>query len=802
MLRNFRGFAIVIPVAVLVLLSFIAIVPVTGNTPPTQLSARQNSAPNAVIDSPSNGANFEVDETITFDGSSSNDPDNDTLTYSWNFGDSESGSGKTTTHSYSIPFVYVIRLTVSDGELNDTAIVVIIVGGGGGQNQPPNADISSPSNGDRYDAFETVIFDGSLSSDPEDDPLTYTWDFGDDNSSHDAYTTHEYGDTGFYFVTLTVNDGMYNDSSRIMLNVDNMPPIADAGGDFQAFAGQEILFDGSNSTDPDPTGRIVNWTWDLDNGDMGYGEVFTYVYKQKGSYLVTLTVRDNDNSTDSDTIEVVIFNAKPVASLVTTPSSTVIGEDIEFDATGSYDIDGFISDYYYDFGDGVETGWISNQMITHSYAAEGIYETSLRVRDNEKMESELVLANVQITTEPIEPPTVTISYPSPSETVADEIKIEGKAHAKGSSQLTVEVQIDKQGWMNATVVNINTGDNTVDVDWIYFWDTEDVDDGDHKIYARAFDGFQFSGETIVSVVVSNVAVNSIAITLSLDPSTVQPQETVTVTGKATYDTGVSVSDTEVEIEIVGQSASWTTTTNSKGQYEKDIQAPAEPDSYTIKASITDGSLSDSSQAKLTVQKPPDLKITDKDISFSKAKPVLGDKLKITLIIANSGDMDGTGKVEVYDADKANPEGDLIKSSSITVKAAGTTTLSVNWAPKSEGTHTIIVLIKDVTPDETDLTNNLAMVEYDILGKPGTDEDEAPFADALSALEPIAEQVGGMYVMLGIIAGAVVAVIIVIAVFSVYRKREKAEEETEKEKEPRKPAPPPSKEERVVFTEIS
>ena len=800
MLRNFRGIALVSAIIILILLSHLSIFPVAAA--PTRVGARQNSAPVAVIDEPNNGANFEVDEVITFDGSSSNDPDNDTLTYSWNFGDSESGTGRTTTHSYSLPFVYVIRLTVSDGELNDTDIAVIIVGGGGGQNQPPTADIASPSNGDRYDAFETIIFDGSTSSDPEDDPLTYTWDFGDDNSSNDVTTSHEYGDTGIYFVTLTVNDGMYNDSIRIMINIDNMPPIADAGGDQQAFAGEDVIFDGSNSTDPDPTGRLVNWTWDLDNGDMGYGEVFTYVYKQKGSYSVTLTVLDNDNASGSDTIQALIFNAKPVASLVTNPSSTIIDEDIEFDATGSYDVDGFISDYYYDFGDGVETGWISNQMITHSYISEGIYETSLRVRDNEKMESELVTANVQITTEPIEPPTVKITYPTSGEHVADEIKIEGTAHAKGTSELYVQVQIDNLGWVNGTVTNIITGTNTLDVDWFYFWDTEDVDDGDHTIQAQAFDGFQYSQEFSVAVVVANVAVNSIAITISIKPSAVQPQQTVEVSGKATYDTGVSVSNTEVEIEIVGQTASWTTTTNSKGQYEKEIQAPSEPDSYNIKATISDGTLSDTSQAKLTVQKPPDFVITENDITFSKAKPVLGDKIKITVKVNNNGDLDGTGTVDVYDADPANQEGDLIKSSSITVKASGTTTLSITWAPKSEGKHTILVLIKDVSPSESTFTNNQAAAEYDILGKPGGDEDEAPFADALSALDPIADQVGGLVYLLGIIGGAIVVVIIVIAVITVSKKRSKSEEDTKSEKEPRKPAPPPSSEERVVFTEVS
>jgi len=145
---NLRGFSVVTIFITIVLISSLAVYTVPAVT---REGSRQNSAPVAVIDSPDNGQNFEVDETITYDASSSYDPDNDTLSYSWNFGDGESGSGRTTTHSYAIPFVYVIRLTVSDGELNDTARpVVIIVGGGGGQNQPPSAEISSPSKKPTY----------------------------------------------------------------------------------------------------------------------------------------------------------------------------------------------------------------------------------------------------------------------------------------------------------------------------------------------------------------------------------------------------------------------------------------------------------------------------------------------------------------------------------------------------------------------------------------------------------------------------------------------------------------------------
>jgi PKD repeat protein len=785
-----------ISLAVSLLMFSILILPLTTSGHP---NSRQddNQAPVAEILKPNNGDQYDVNEEITFDGSSSYDPDNDTLSYTWNFGDSETGSGKITTHSYAVPFVYVIRLTVSDGELNDTSQpVVIIVGGGGGQNQPPNAEITSPSNGQNFDVYETVYFDGASSTDPEEDPLSYHWDFGDDNSSDQPLTEHEYASTGSYRVTLTVNDGMYNDSARIVIFVDNNPPIADAGEDQETFAGQEIIFDGSNSTDPDPLGRIDNWTWNFDNGDMGYGEIVAYTYKQRNTYTVTLTVRDNDNATGSDSAVIAVYNAKPVAVLKVNPASSTIGEDVEFDASDSYDIDGFVGDYYFEFGDNFETGWISNRMITHSYTSTGIYDSTLKVRDNDKIESELVTVSVKITIEPSQPPTVSISQPSNEDHVSGELKIEGTASSADAEDLKIEIKIDNKAWQNVTFTNLIPGSDSIEAEWFHNWETESVEDGVHSIYARAFDGFQYSQEFKVDVNVVNEAVTKITLTLTLKPTQTQPQEMVEVAGKATYDTGVSVSDTNVDIEIKDQSVSWKTKTDSKGNYQREIQAPSDPGSYKIKVSITDGTLSDNTEKTLTVQAPPDMSVVEEDISFSKPKLILGDRIKINAKIHNLGDIEGSGSVEFYDADPEGLKGVLIKAMPVTVQPSGSTIVTISWIPKTHGEHSILVLIKDVTPTETNLENNQALKKIDVPAKPGEDEESDPFGGVFDSLEPLAEPVGGVVYFIGLIAAAIIVVIIVAVV--IIKKRAKPDEKQEKPEDSRKP-PPPASEERVVFT---
>ena len=73
-----------------------------------------------------------------------------------------------------------------------------------------------------------------------------------------------------------------------------------------ASIGTSILFDGSNSTDPD--GTIVEYTWDFDLSDgIGMdatGPKVNHSYDTAGNYTVTLIVEDDDGATDTATITI------------------------------------------------------------------------------------------------------------------------------------------------------------------------------------------------------------------------------------------------------------------------------------------------------------------------------------------------------------------------------------------------------------------------------------------------------------------------------------------------------------------
>ena len=71
-------------------------------------------------------------------------------------------------------------------------------------NNPPVANTDGPYTGT---VGTPVSFDGSGSSDPDSDPLTYAWNFGDGETGTGISLNHTYAATGEYTVTLVVNDG-------------------------------------------------------------------------------------------------------------------------------------------------------------------------------------------------------------------------------------------------------------------------------------------------------------------------------------------------------------------------------------------------------------------------------------------------------------------------------------------------------------------------------------------------------------------------------------------------------------------
>ncbi|MET0999372.1 MAG: PKD domain-containing protein, partial [Marmoricola sp.] len=278
----------------------------SGGTPPP---ANQSPTANASVGTCTN-------LTCSFDGASSVDPEGGALTYDWDWGDGTAhGTTATPSHTFTGGGVKNVTLTVTDpqgGTGSDSVSTPNLTAAP--VNQAPTAHITG-----RSCTNLVCSFDGSTSTDPNPDTLTYSWNFGDGSP---AVTTqnpsHTYATAGQKTVTLTVSDGQLSDDESTTFTV-TAPPVNTAPTARITNPGCTNLvcsFTGSTSTDPDNDQLTYNWDFG-DNSTDATTQNASHTYATAGSRTVTLTVNDGQGHSHSDTTIVNPTAANPGVSNVT-----------------------------------------------------------------------------------------------------------------------------------------------------------------------------------------------------------------------------------------------------------------------------------------------------------------------------------------------------------------------------------------------------------------------------------------------------------------------------------------------------
>ena len=141
---------------------------------------------------------------------------------------------------------------------------------------------------------------------------------------------------------------------------------------------QAITFSGTGSYDPDG-GAIVLYQWSFSDGTTASGASVAKAFVNPGTYTATLTVTDDETTTASKSISVVV-NRPPTAAIAVTPGTSVFaGQAATFSGAGSTDTDGTIASYAWTFGDGTTGTGVS---VSKTYSAVGNYTAQLTVKDN------------------------------------------------------------------------------------------------------------------------------------------------------------------------------------------------------------------------------------------------------------------------------------------------------------------------------------------------------------------------------------------------------------------------------------
>ena len=299
-----------------------------------------------------------VGAAVALDGSNSSDADGDTLSYAWVLSSKPDGSSASLKNANS-PFPslivdqqghYQVQLIVNDGTVNSDGDSVTISSGNGAPVANAGAD-KSVSLGD------SMALDGTLSYDPDNDPITYQWtlvnipeesDVTLLNSSSATPTLQGIDIYGDYIVQLTVSDDKGSSGTdSVTLSTENLPPIADAGDKMRIGLDVAVALDGTGSYDPE--GHTLTYLWHLlsvpEGSEASLADNLSATPQLtadiEGSYIVQLIVNDGVLTSEPATV---VVQASPVACViddinerifpVTIRDFTVHHPDFQYDANG------------------------------------------------------------------------------------------------------------------------------------------------------------------------------------------------------------------------------------------------------------------------------------------------------------------------------------------------------------------------------------------------------------------------------------------------------------------------------------
>ncbi len=302
-----------------------------------------------------------VGSTVSLDGSTSTDPYGNVITYQWTLTQKPVNSqtnllNPTALHptlSIDKPGTYLISLVVNDGMLGSAPDTVTI----STKNSIPVANAGNAQTGKVGD---TLVLDGSASSDADGNALTFHWTLPVKPLNSNAQLTNPdtvnpgltLDKSGSYTAQLIVNDGQADSlPATVMLSTVNSKPLANAGGNQSILLttpAPTVLLDGSGSSDAD--NNPLRFRWALISKPTGSQSVLFdplapvayFTPDFVGYYVAQLIVNDGQVDSDPNTAQITVTappqNHPP--HITSTPVTTAtVGQAYSYQITAT-DADG------------------------------------------------------------------------------------------------------------------------------------------------------------------------------------------------------------------------------------------------------------------------------------------------------------------------------------------------------------------------------------------------------------------------------------------------------------------------------
>jgi len=174
-----------------------------------------------------------------------------------------------------------------------------------------------------FDASKTVVAVGEsiqFTNQSMCEITRWSWDFGDGMICNERSPSHSYGQKGNYTASLTVSNGAGSDFAAITITVLERPVA-----DFSA-SGTEFWIGKTVEFKDDSTGDIDSWLWDFGDGTTSTIPRPSHVYKNAGTYTVTLTVSNPASSNTKSREDYIIVAGLTIHPIVFCSSMTEAGE--------------------------------------------------------------------------------------------------------------------------------------------------------------------------------------------------------------------------------------------------------------------------------------------------------------------------------------------------------------------------------------------------------------------------------------------------------------------------------------------
>ncbi len=283
----------------------------------------------------------------------------------WDFGDGtvNNGTNSTVSHDFTNPGVYNIFLRVTDtnGCFTDTVINALV-----SVSTPPVIDFTADKT--QYCSVPVLInFTNNTSTYVP--ASSYSWDFGDGNTSTQENPSNTYNSLGVYDVSLTVTDQFGCSNSDTFTNYINLNQVT---ASFNFIPNDTVFCAGTSVGFQNTSGINCSWFFG-DGGGIANTSAPTiyHTYNFPGTYTVTMIAAPGDMCADTITQDITVESVN--ANFSSYPNYDCKDSlNVSFTDSSSSNVVSWL----WLFGDG-DSAFVQNPQ--HIFANEGSYSDTLIV---------------------------------------------------------------------------------------------------------------------------------------------------------------------------------------------------------------------------------------------------------------------------------------------------------------------------------------------------------------------------------------------------------------------------------------